>query len=210
MAQIMSINRGLTMPIRPRHLAEEIFRPYYEILYDCVVAGLGDYPKEYSRVASKHRANTKRSIVRDHIVDRLRKNFIDTKIRVREKYGTTYFGFGGHFRMIVRKLNENQRVALNSTQLAFDIQYNDDTPPLGHLFAGTTSVYLGYFLTDDPENPDVFIVCPDGVRNAWDISILPPAKKSGEVHEFPLPPGPPSDDDLVRIPEQLPSRERNE
>jgi hypothetical protein len=62
---------------------------------------------------------------------------------------------------------------LNRTQLAFAFQNNeeDDAPLFGPMFAGATTVYVGYVEVDD--GLQVLMVCPDGQREAWHMIIEP-------------------------------------
>jgi hypothetical protein len=190
------------VPIRPRHLAEEDFGPILNRLHESVIEGVRDYARENARQASRYRPNTRRSMVRDNIVDRLRASLDGQRgLHIRERNGTTYFSYLSRWQFHVRMLGEKRMgAALNRTQLAFAIQDNRDYAPLfGPLFHGTTKLYLGYDTPEDPEEVAVALVAPDGRRNAWVLLIDRP-DASAVIPRFPT--ITPLDDDLlVRVPE---------
>jgi hypothetical protein len=199
------------MPIRTRRMAEQDFEPLMDKLHDAVVKGVHDYARECAGQASKYRPNTRRSIIRDNIVKRLRASLDGERgIHIRDKNGTTYFGYLSRWQFGVRMLCEKKMAAaLNRTQLALNIQNNDDdAPPLGPLFHGTTKLYLGYIAPENLEQIAVALVAPDGHRNAWELSISPTAR--GKV--VPLATDAPDLDDesLVRVPERKIKRDTNE
>ena len=191
------------MSIRPRHLAEHDFTEFMDTFYDAVIEGHRDYARKYGAEASSHRRNTRRSIIRDHIVKRLRAALDGRRgVQIKDRYGTTYFNFLGRWQIVIRMLVRKQfGVALNRTQLAFAIQANaEDAPPLGEMFRGTTKLYLGYLVPEGfGADLDVLLVAPDGKRNAWDIPI--DRRKGGAVVHFePPPPAPLDDEELVIVP----------
>jgi hypothetical protein len=202
------------LSIRPKHLAEQDFAAFLGRFHNAVTEGHSDYARKYGAEASTHRRNTRRSLIRDHIVIRLRALLDDVRgVHIRDRYGTTYFGFLGRWQVIVRMLGRKQfGVVLNRTQFAFDIQANaDDAPPLGHLFRGTTKLYLGYLVPEIiGDQLDVLLVAPDGARNAWHMTIERPS--AGEVAPFvPRPAAPSSDDEqLVVVPVRKPAHENDE
>lgn len=185
------------MSIRPRQLAQQDFAALAGKIYEAVTEGHRDYARKYGSEASTHRRNTRRSLIRDHIVKRLRAALDGERgVNIRDSHGTTYFNFFGRWQVIVRMLGRKAfGVVLNRTQLALGIQDNaEDAPLLGPLFRGTTKLYLGYLTPEEPDQLDVLLVAPDGKRNAWDLPIEPPAQ--GEV--VPLrPKTPPPEDDLL-------------
>ena len=201
------------MPIRPRHMAEEDFGPFFNEFHQNVVQGHRDFARECAAQASKYRPNTRRDIIRDNIVDRLRAALDGRRgVHIRDRYGTTYFNFFGRWRLTVRMLDEKKLgVVLNRTQLAFGFQYNiDNFPPLGPMFQGTTAVYLGYLVPENEDDLDVIMVAPNGKRNAWDMLIVP--KRRGDVVPLPTrgPPPAPENEQLVHVPEKETGRENDE
>src|SRR3546814_14652606 len=45
---------------------------WFDVFYEAVVEGVRDYYRNYSAWAPTHRLTTRRSLIRDHIVERLR------------------------------------------------------------------------------------------------------------------------------------------
>lgn len=181
------------MPVRPKHMAEEDFAPFFADLYDAVAGGHSDYAREYARHASVHRRNTRRDIIRDHIVDRLRAA-VDTRrgVRPRNRNGTTYFHFYGRWLLIVHKLDDEHHIVPNRTQLSLSLRENE----MPSLFEGATTVYLGYVERED--EVDVLLVCPDGRRSPWwHIAIDRPGL--GEVVPLPSPAPSPDDDEMLVV-----------
>lgn len=193
------------MTIRPRRMAEEDFAPFFADFYTAMVEGHADYARQYARQAGLHRRNTRRDIIRDHAVDRLRKALEGRRgVHIRERYGTTHFHFSGRWLLIVHKIDDEHHIVPNRTELSLSLHENDT----GMLFAGATTVFLGYLERGD--GVQVLIVCPNGQH--WPYWYLPIERpSSGEI--IPLLPRepPPLDEELlVVVPAEQTDRESDE
>jgi hypothetical protein len=180
------------------------------LFWKAVTGGVQDYYEKYQDTANVHRPTTMRSIVRDHIVDRLRELIVDTVVDVQilDSNQTTYFDCCAQFRILVKKSDEFGIVELAKTQDSFDFQCNNqqlifDTSVIPEV----TNLYLSYVPnSNDPTAPSVFLICPKQGGYLWRIEIEPPA---ADIMPIPLSSGPPpsgDDQDLVRLPaEEKPS-----
>lgn len=183
-----------------------------DIFRAAVIGGVQDYYDKYQDVANVHRPTTVRSIIRDHIVDRLRAA-IHGKIDVRtqDKNQTTYFNCCGVFRILIKKSDEDGLVELAKTQASLDFQSNEGQLVLNpDVIPDITNLYLSYVPNpDDPREPSVFLICPCDEGWLWRFEIEPPAVKIVPIETPPgTPPEGESDNDLVRLPsEQKPEAE---
>ena len=180
------------------------------LFWKAVALGGKDYFDQYAHVMAKHRTTTKRSIIRDHIVDRLRELIgEDVEVEIDDENQTTYFRINGQFRMLVKKADEDGAVQLAKTQRAFDFQSNERQLPLDpNVIPEVTNLYLSYVPNlDSPQLPPVYLICPKDGGYHWRMEIETPEGATIEDIGTHQPP-PPADDDLVRIPpEKLPRSE---
>lgn len=176
------------------------------IFYHAAVKGVREVLDDYPRHGHKHRTNTRRSIVRDHIVDHLRADLMtDPEVSIKEKNQTTYFGICSEFRLLAKRATPDGLVALNSNQSSFAFQDNRQSIMFASadLPADTTNIYLSYSDNPiDPREPFVYLICPKEDGYHWRIEIEPPA--AAEVVEIKrdTPPDDGDDMELIRIPEQ--------
>ena len=162
------------MAVRTRDDGADTLGPWFGLLYDAVVEGVRDYYRLYASTAAIHRVTTRRSIIRDHIVDRLRAGLVDERgVEVIGKHGTTLFGLASTFVMKAHLLNQKMMIALNDTQHSIRFNDNDSEPCLpGDDFSAPTMLYLGYVPNPDaPLEPKVHIVCPAGAEPAWHMEL---------------------------------------
>lgn len=177
------------------------------ILYQSAVAGVRAGLNEYRTTGHIHRKTTRRSIVRDHIVDHLRANLMtDPHVSIRDRNQTTYFEIDGEFRLLAKMANADGIVALNRNQNSFDFQDNKPSMLFGpDELEETTNLYLSYVPNSvTPEEPFVHIICPKAGGYYWRMELEPPAAAAiPEITRNPTPDD--QDDDLVRvIPEDKP------
>ncbi|WP_125910988.1 hypothetical protein [Granulibacter bethesdensis] len=157
--------------------ADPYLRPFFGLIHEAVIGGYSDYEHHYDEQARVHRANTVRSLRRDHIVNRLRNSLPSQFFSVVETAGTTYFDTPSGYRIVVRKLDRSHHISQNRTGLAKEIQANKQAQN----GENCAYIYLGYI---DPilpgGTPEVYFVCPKGidVGEAWSILVLPPADEN--------------------------------
>jgi hypothetical protein len=173
------------------------------LFWEAVVCGVQDYYEKYQDTAHVHRSTTMRSIMRDHIVDRLRLLLDDrADVKVSDRNQTTYFGCCAQFRILVKKSDEEGLVELPKTQASFDFQCNEGQYVLNpDVIPDITNLYLSYVPNDDdPTQPSVFLICPCEEGWLWRIEIEPPVSDVVPV-SAPDKRSPGSDEiDLVRLP----------
>ncbi len=178
--------------------------------------GVQDYYDEYKQTAHIHRKTTMRSIMRDHIVHRLR-GLINGHVQVEvvDRNQTTYFDCCAQFRVLVKKADEDGLVELAKTQTSFDFQCNEGQYILNpDVIPDVTNLYLSYVPNEsDPTMPSVFLICPCAEGWYWKFEIEPPSR--ADFVDFTRDGGPTpgaggeeTEVDLVRIPpEQKPQSE---
>ena len=181
---------------------------FLPLLYKAAVDGVRSNLDNYPTTGFIHRKNTSRSITRDHIVDNLRAGLLsESSVFIKDRNQTTYFNFGGEYRILAKMGKVMGSVALNHNQTAFNFQNNKASP----LFAEddlpeTTNLYLSYVPNRiDPRDPHVYLICPKKGGYHWRMELEPPAAAvAGEITGKPT--LPPSDHsaDLIRIPQAKP------
>ncbi len=117
------------------------------IFYNAAVNGVREVLDDYQMHGHKHRTTTRRSIVRDHIVDHLRAELMtDPDVSIKEKNQTTYFGICGEYRLLAKMATPEGLVALNSNQASFAFQDNQQSMMFASadLPDDTTNIYLSY------------------------------------------------------------------
>jgi len=147
---------------------------FFDGFHEAVTEGVRDYYRDYAKWAAIHRLTTRRSIIRDHIVDRLRISVGEKPgVEVIGKHGTTLFGLVSKFVMKAHLLDKNMTIALNQTQHSMRFNENETQPTLpAPGFAGASSLYLGYVPNQNaPLEPQVFLVCPAGAEPAWYLEL---------------------------------------
>lgn len=162
------------MTVRTKDDGADTLGPWFGVLYDAVVEGVRDYYQNYAPWAAVHRVTTRRSIIRDHIVHRLRAGLIEQRgVEVIGKHGTTLFGLASKFIMKAHLLNQKMTIATNSTQHSIRFNENESEPCLpGEDFEAPTKLYIGYVPDPDkPMEPTVYIVCPAGAEPAWHMEL---------------------------------------
>jgi hypothetical protein len=179
---------------------------FLPIFRKAAVGGVREVLDGYQATGHVHRKNTRRSIVRDHIVDNLRGDLmLDPDVSIRDRNQTTYFEIVGEYRLLAKMANTGGMVALNPNQTSFAYQANRQSD----MFASeelpeTTNLYLSYVSNPmEPREPFVYVICPKKDGYHWRFEIEPPAVKlAGEIGGGLLPTGDDDAADLVRIPQE--------
>jgi hypothetical protein len=188
-----------------------------ESFWSATVGGVNDYYDKYQDVAHVHRPTTVRSIMRDHIVDRMR-GLVHGRVdvRVQDKNQTTYFLCCQQFRILVKKADDEGLVELTKTQASWDFQTNDGQYIIDPtIIPEVTNLYLSYIPNpEDPMQPSVFLICPCDEGFLWRIEIEPPATDVSPIFrpDDGAPPGKDGEDesDLVRLPDEAEKRPEEE
>lgn len=162
------------MAYRQEEEAHAVLGNLFPLFHSATLEGVRDYQREYGPNAHRHSIRSIRNIIRDHIVDRLR-FAVDGMpgVRVFERNNLFLFNFYDKFLIKVKKLDEEMHASLASTQLSFDFDNNfDDQLCLDIELIGATLCYLGYVPNPrDHDNPDVWLVCPNGEEIYWGIPM---------------------------------------
>ncbi|UFN46808.1 hypothetical protein LPC08_12270 [Roseomonas sp. OT10] len=179
--------------------ARRAFGHLFDPIFECVTEGVRDYYRDHPHVNHKHRPGTRKNVVRDYIVYRLRAALSGvTSVHVFEKNGTVNFGMNSEFLGRVNALGESFAAALGHTNASLAFQENNPAGAgLGAGFEAATCIRLGYLpLPAVPMEPRVFITCPHGRQNAWFIEL----RRAEGAMVVPGPMPPPDDfEDLVEV-----------
>ncbi|HLZ66117.1 MAG TPA: hypothetical protein VKQ29_07790 [Aliidongia sp.] len=185
---------------------------FFDGFHDAVTEGVRDYYRNYGSWAAIHRLTTRRSIIRDHIVHRLRSDVGEKPgVEVIGKHGTTLFGLVSQFLMKAHLLDKNMSIALNQTQHSMNFNENDGAHPAlpAPGFSGTSSLYLGCIPNaNDPLEPQVFLVCPAGAEPAWHIELK--RNQGAVVAEIPAATDDLDREQLVEIPTDIERKKGSE
>lgn len=197
------------MAVRSEADATDGFGHLFGTLYECVIEGVRDYYREYAAQAYLHRVTTRRSIIRDHIVNRLRESLSEQRgVEILNRHGTTLFGLVSEFLLKAHKLSAEKRIALNDNQHSLAFQENVVEACLpGEEFEGATALYIGYVPNRmDPLTPQVFLVCPKADGHEWALELR--REGGATIIEPPTKPGLDPEDLVVVRP--TPARERED
>jgi hypothetical protein len=179
---------------------------FLPIFRNAAVNGVREVFDGYQATGHVHRKNTRRSIVRDHIVDKLRGDLmLDPDVSIRDRNQTTYFEIVGEYRLLAKMANTEGMVALNPNQASFAYQANRQSDMFAsEEFPETTNLYLSYVPNSmEPREPFVYVICPKKDGYHWRFEIEPPAVElAGEIGGRLLPTGDDDAADLVRIPQE--------
>ncbi len=177
------------------------FEPICGLIFAAVTEGVRDYYRDHPAVNHKHTVRTRRMVIRDYVVHRLRAALGKTAgVEVWDSNQTTNFGFFSRYLGRVHKLGEKLAATLGHTQASLAFQENDPAGAcLGKGFEEATCIRVGYVPQPAaPMDPRVFITCPQGRANAW-VMELKPAAGAAVVEVSPVPPDDGDLDDLVEV-----------
>ena len=190
--------------------AKRDFGHLFGILHSVVTEGVRDYYRGHLDVNHKHSLGSRRSLIRDYIVHRLKQEIpgIDG-IFAFDKNQTTNFGIKNRFLARVHKLGKDLAGAVGHTQASLAFQRNEPTTlSLGEDFAEATCIRIGYVPNpNDPMEPRVLVTCPLGRQNAWSIELQ--RGHGAEIIPKPVSLPPDDIDDLVDV-APIPSRRSDE
>jgi hypothetical protein len=196
----------MRIAMRSEDDAKSSFGNLFEAIFDAVTEGVRDYYRDHSQVNYKHSIGSRRLVIRDYIIHRLRAAIADVNgIHVFNKNQTTNFGINSRFLARVHKLGKELLAAIGHTQASLVFQENQPVPArLGEDFAEATCLRIGYVpIAAAPLDPRVFITCPLGRKNAWHIELQ--CNQGAAVIPAPVTPPPTDIDDLVEV---VPTRRR--
>ena len=195
--------------MRSKDDAENDLNHLFTTLFENVTEGVRDYYRDHPHVNHKHRLGTRRAVIRDYVVYRLRNALVDKRdIEVFDRNQTTYFGMNSRWLGRVHKVGRDLTAALNQTQKSLAFQDNDASAALGPEVEEATCLRIAYHPSAaNPMDPGVFLVCPSRRGVEWAIEL----SRGSSAQIIPAPSLPPSDglDPIVDVIEQ-PSRKSNE
>lgn len=156
--------------------AKLILEPHVENLQMCVSMGLKEYSDAYSGYRSLHSPWTRASLVRDHIVEQVKKVFDEIEgIKIIQKRGLLLVSIEGKLLLRFKKFDRRMLTRNNPTQQAFRFSEQLSIPGFP---PAATNINVGYM----PNElwTDVFkvlITCPNGSASInWYIDITSDVK----------------------------------
>jgi hypothetical protein len=186
--------------------ARASFGHLFGSIFEAVTEGVRDYYRDHPQVNHKHSIGSRRLLIRDYIIYRLRTAVSEIDgIHVFIKNQTTNFGINSRFLARVHKLGKELLAAVGHTQASLSFQENNPVAAgLGEDFAEATCLRIGYVpIAASPLDPRVFITCPSSRRNAWYIELQ--RGEGAAIIPAPVAPPPTDIDDLVEV---VPTRRR--
>jgi hypothetical protein len=148
-------------------------------ILDCIRQGLADYADDenYSTAARVVHSLSVRAHIRNaHIVDRATRWIAeqpDLNLKIKKLKGRYFFVIGDRLWLSFKKLDEKRRVRGIPTRQAQNfmqqrLQQNlwpaEDMP-------AATNVFAGYIPFDAETRFEVWLACPDGKVNAWELQL---------------------------------------
>jgi hypothetical protein len=194
--------------VRTKDDADDDLSGLFTLVFDQVTEGVRDYYSDHPAVNHKHRVSTRRGVIRDYIVYRLRTEMRELPgIEVLDRNQTTYFGTSSRWLGRVHMVGRTLASAVNDTQKSMAFQDNNAAVALGPEVAEATCLRIAYHPKRDVMNPGVFLVCPGPNGVEWFIEL---SRGSGaQVIPAPSPPPPDGLDPIVEVIER-PTRRSNE
>ncbi|HKP54463.1 MAG TPA: hypothetical protein VJ183_17645 [Chloroflexia bacterium] len=145
-------------------------------LLDCIRAGLADYANDsnYSTGARViHHPSLRAHIRNAHIVDRANKWIAerpDLNIKVKKVRGRYFFVIADRLWVSFKKLDMNRKARGIPTRQAVGFMGQQPLWPVEDIPA-TTNVFAGYIAYDAETSFELWLTCPDGRRNTWELKL---------------------------------------
>jgi len=155
--------------------AKPVLSPLFDQLWDCVTSAIADYHKLPADERLRHTRRTRSSLINDYMVDNAKKAFASRHpaITFPTIRGRTFMMIGNEFRVAFKKLDSRKCTRNIPTQQALAFVNQLQVPGLS-----MTNVVVGYqWNLLQTAAKGVFIACPVGQRNEWDIEIKAPIVK---------------------------------
>lgn len=198
------------MAIRSVEQATKDLGPYFDLYLKAVSIATSHYWSHYREDAHRTRNGSRANLLCDWIGDELKKLIAGLpEIGVVDRFDVACFHFGPEWAMKVHKLDAKGFSATNDTQTCLELNDNNlRAATIPGIPEDATYVSLGYIdIPAAPEFPEVMLVCPDGDKVAWSISlgrVTPPAPI-----EMPREPEP-EPEDGTRVVVKVPGKEENQ
>jgi hypothetical protein len=160
------------MAVRSVESAQIELGSYFEDFVSAIDAGTRHFWTQWAGDAHRITTCSRAGVIRCLIADEL-KQLVDGRpgVSIVEAQQTTTISIGPNWLVKIHKLDEGGQTAPNDTQARMDLDDND-LNCLPGMPDTATVVYLGYIeIVADRMNPEMLLVCPDGVRPAWVIDL---------------------------------------
>lgn len=178
-------------------------------IWQCVRGGLDDYDKPdfYGSEARRDHSTSVRAMLRNcHIVGRAARMAVEAshlKIRVVNRRGRALFVIAGQVNLSFKKLNRKLRASKGHTRQAlnFNAQQLPEQLVMDLDAKPVTNVIAGYRSDIADATFEIYLTCPDGDANKWDIKL-----SESEVRAFVADAEAASDDATYTASEKRPRR----
>ena len=171
------------MPIRSIAEAKDVFSQYSDGIHACVIKAREKYFTKFGTGLSHLETSTKRSMMRDLIVDELRAYAEKTSgVQFFKDGNLKCFGFNSEWYLRVKHVDEKFRVGVSPTEdsRSYDRNVVPEKIVVDLIGKEPTALYLGWHATENaPLSPQVSLVCNnDNGEVEWVFPIsgdgLPP------------------------------------
>jgi hypothetical protein len=170
-------------------LAAPILWPHQSRLYEIVVAAWNDYMTSITeQIRCLQHRRTRACIVHDFMVSHAKRLFEGVPgVHIEDRSGIVLLVIDDRLAIRFKKLDKENRTRNYPTQQALAFMQQLDLPTIPSL----ARLVVGYRLTNlETELESVFVVCPNGLSNAWGMELKPPAIGGNVVPLTPRPTGP--------------------
>ena len=151
--------------------ARTILAPYIDTLESCVTSGVGEYNDFYASQRHVHSPHSRAMLIRDHIVNQVRKNFDGLEgVKIVKKNGL--FLLSIHNQLFLRFKKMNGRMLTRNLPTRQSCRFSEQLSFEG-FYTSITNLNVGYIPNDVWTRPSkVIITCPDGIKsNKWYMDI---------------------------------------
>jgi hypothetical protein len=151
-----------------KEVAEKKLEPHATKIQGCILMGINEYQTEYSKYHYLHSARSRASLVRDHIVEKIKQAFDGNKgVNIIDKRGLFLLSIDG-FVIRFKKLNKNFKTSNIQTQQT--LRFSNQLEIEG-LYKPITNLNAGYIANEFWSDFECLITCPNGNRLDWVINI---------------------------------------
>jgi hypothetical protein len=159
------------MPVPDKAEAERFFAPHFDRFTAALADGFSEYDEIDPKLRAKNRSRSKSSNINDFISHRIQEEFdgVGGAVFV-ERHGAIQLILENTYRVKFKKLDRRLRAHNVPTQtvMAFWFQAQQILPFTPDPVA---NVWVGYTATKSGALEGIYIVCPQGRHNAWEIPL---------------------------------------
>lgn len=156
-----------------REDAERLLAPLLDTIRDCIADAIREYRNLDSGLRWKLRKRSRSSMINDFMAFNARSRLAGLEgVYFSEYRGLFSVYVGDGIRLRFKKLDSRLRPSYIPTGQANDFMCQVNPPMLDGMPVPPTNLIAGYRVETMPlSTPAIYVVCPDGKRNAWELRV---------------------------------------